>query len=69
MRRQIDDDRYWIALAAAFAVILYVSLAWAVFEWRNPLCNDMAFYRHLTSVVTWKRLPQYQEELTNAPNP
>ncbi len=41
---------------------LYVSLSWFIFEWKNPLCNELAFYKHFPSVLVWERLPQYQYE-------
>jgi hypothetical protein len=38
----------------------YVNVAWIVFRWNNPLCNDSAFRRHFVSVMAFKRFPQYQ---------
>jgi len=49
-------------LGLAFAMALYAGVAWFAFEWRNPLCNETAFYRHFPSVMTFKRLPQYQHD-------
>lgn len=42
------------------AAVLYIVMAWGAFEWRNPKCNEMAFIRHFPSVMTFKRLPEYQ---------
>jgi hypothetical protein len=46
----------------AFVVIapLYTSIAFAVFQWRNPLSNEMSFYRDFVEVITWQKLPEYQ---------
>ena len=43
-----------------FAVLLYIGIAWAVFQWRNPKSNEMSFYRHFWSVVTLEKLEKYQ---------
>lgn len=45
---------------ALFAMLLYVNIAWAVFQWRNPKSNEMSFYRHFWSVVTLDKLEKYQ---------
>lgn len=45
---------------ALFAVLLYVGIAWAVFQWINPTSNEMSFYRHFWSVVTLEKLEKYQ---------
>jgi hypothetical protein len=45
-----------------FVAVMYLMVSWFAFEWRNPTCNDTAFFRHFGSVVTWQRLPQYQEK-------
>lgn len=39
---------------------LYLAVAWPVFQWRNPLSNEMSFFRNFADVVTWKKLPEYQ---------
>ena len=41
-------------------VVLYISISLMGFEYRNPLCNRAAIFRHFISVISWKRLPQYQ---------
>ena len=45
---------------ALLAVLLYVGIAWEVFQWRNPKSNEMSFYRHFWSVVTLEKLEKYQ---------
>ena len=45
---------------ALFAVLLYVVIAWVVFQWRNPKSNEMSFYRHFWSVVTLEKMEKYQ---------
>ena len=45
---------------ALFAVLLYVGIAWGVFQWRNPKSNEMSFYRHFWSVVTMEKMEKYQ---------
>jgi hypothetical protein len=50
----------WVFLPILTVVIMYIGIACGVFEWRNPLCNEMAFFRHFQSVITFKQLPQYQ---------
>ena len=41
-------------------IFTYCGIAMIVFEYRNPLSNDLAFIRDFKSVMTFKRLPQYQ---------
>lgn len=38
----------------------YHSLAFMVWQWRNPKANEMTFYTHYVDVVTWKKLPEFQ---------
>jgi lipoprotein signal peptidase len=45
---------------ALFAVLLYVGIAWMVFQWQNPKSNEMSLYRHFWSVVTLEKLEKYQ---------
>lgn len=54
--------RWLRCLVMAFVVIalLYPSIAFAVFQWRNPLSNDMSFFRDFVEVITWQKLPEYQ---------
>lgn len=48
-------------LAVAFlACSLYMGIAWGVFQWRNPKANQMSYFRDFVSVVTWRRVPNYQ---------
>lgn len=54
-------DKHTIIVGLIFALLLYVVMAWGVFEWRHPLCNDAAFFRHFGSVLRFERLEQYQE--------
>jgi hypothetical protein len=45
---------------ALCAVFLYVGIAWAAFQWRNPTSNQMSFYRDFWSVITWEQMDKYQ---------
>ena len=47
-------------MISAVAVPTYYTVAWWVFQWRNPLANEMSFYRNWWEVASWKKLPQYQ---------
>jgi hypothetical protein len=38
----------------------YHSIAFGVWQWRNPKANTMTFYSHYMYVVTWKTLPEFQ---------
>jgi hypothetical protein len=42
------------------AILLYPLSAWFVFQWRNPLCNEMSFYRNFEDVIKLKKLSEYQ---------
>jgi hypothetical protein len=42
------------------AVVLYGMTAEVVFMWRNPTCNEMGLIRHIGSVLTFEKLPEYQ---------
>ena len=46
--------RSTMLLALLAVLVLYILMAWAVFQWRNPLSNGASFYRHFYSV---ERLP------------
>ena len=52
------------ALAAvagvAVAAIIWMSVAWPVFQWRNPIANNMSFFRDFGAVVTLQKLDKYQ---------
>jgi len=56
--RAVPLQRLVMALLVIGA--LYMSVAWPVFQWRNPLSNEMSFFRNFGDVVTWKKLPEYQ---------
>lgn len=40
--------------------VIYLSIAFAVFQWKNPLSNEMSFYRDFKSVITMQKLDKYQ---------
>ena len=44
----------------AMTLIAYHSLAFGVWQIRNPKANSMTFYTHYVDVVTWKKLPDFQ---------
>ena len=46
---------------ALLALVLYLALAGFVWSWRNPLGNEVTFWRHLPSALTFQALPQFQE--------
>jgi len=50
----------WYIEIGVIIVVVFLTISWKGFEWRNPICNEMAFYKHFISVITWKKLPQYQ---------
>ena len=54
--RSMSSDS-WVLGGSA---LLYVIVAWFVFQWRNPLSNEMAFFREFVDVVTWQTLVEYQ---------
>jgi len=49
-----------LVMALVISALLYQTVAWGVFQWRNPLSNEMSFYRNFLDVATWKKLPEYQ---------
>ena len=50
----------YIIYVLIFLFSIWIGISWFMFEWRNPLCNETAFYKHFPSVVTLKKLEQYQ---------
>lgn len=46
--------------AVLFVVFGYLAIAFAVFQWRNPLANKMSFYRDFGSVMRFEKVPGYQ---------
>lgn len=59
-RSEVIDNAITFGSLLIGALILYVAVAWPSFQWRNPKANQMSFYRDFTSVMTWRRLPEYQ---------
>lgn len=49
-----------IIIVAVIAMIGYHSLAFQVWQWRNPKTNSMTFYTRYLDVVTLKKLPEFQ---------
>jgi hypothetical protein len=62
MRNYYDANLFFVLKVFIFCVMIFLGIAGAVFEWRNPLCNSMAFFRHFPSVIKFERLPQFQYE-------
>lgn len=49
-----------LLLAVGITGAIYITLAWPVFQWRNPKCNEMGFYRHFIQVMTYQKMEVYQ---------
>jgi len=49
-----------LLLTVGIAGAIYITLAWPVFQFRNPKCNEMGFYRHFIQVVTYQKIEKYQ---------
>jgi len=63
MRKQLDRIVRLVknlTMALVAFLMLYQAIAWTAFQWRNPLSNEMSFYRNFLDVITWKKLPEYQ---------
>lgn len=43
------------------ATLAFLMVAMAAWEIRNPKANRATFFTHFTDVVTFQRLPQFQE--------
>lgn len=43
-----------------YALCLYAGIAQATFQIRNPKANEWTFWTEFTSVMTFKKLEQYQ---------
>jgi predicted negative regulator of RcsB-dependent stress response len=43
------------AWVATITIIVYISFAWKVYQYRNPHENEMAFYRNFIDVVTFSK--------------
>lgn len=56
----MKEDIKVIAGGLCMVGIVYLAIAWPVFQWRNPLANKMSFFRDFADVVTWQKLPGYQ---------
>ena len=49
-------------MALLVIAALYMAVAWPVFQWRNPLSNEMSFFRNFIDVVKWEKLPEFQPQ-------
>lgn len=49
-----------LLLISLLAFSAYVSLAFSVFQYRNPTANQMSFYRDFESVISFQKLDKYQ---------
>ena len=63
MKKVDQETLYVVFIAILVVVFFYMGVSWFIFEWRNPLCNEAAFFKHFPSVMSWKKLPQYQEQV------
>lgn len=53
----------YLKVAGVFApplFIVYLAFASAVWQWRNPLANRMTVFTEFRSVISLKKLPEYQ---------
>ena len=58
-----SDDMGWVQFGLILLLLVgsvYIGVAWFVFEWRNPLCNELALYRDFGAVVRFEKVPEYQ---------
>ncbi len=44
----------------SIVVIVYLMINWGIFQWRNPLANEMSFFRDFKEVITFKKMEKYQ---------
>lgn len=49
------------ACLLGIALILYIALAIEMFAWRNPKANQRVAWMHPIRVLTFARMPEYQE--------
>ncbi len=49
-----------IAYVVFVSILLYLVVACAVFQWRNPKANRMSLLRHFGKVVTFEKMEEYQ---------
>lgn len=40
--------------------LFYIMLASIVWQFNNPIANESTFYTHFISVITMKKLPEFQ---------
>ena len=50
MLKNIPEGASIVAAALFMGGVLYMSAAWPVFQWRNPLANKMSFFRDFVDV-------------------
>ena len=65
MLRFGENTKFAAIVAGIILVILAIVYFWIateVFEWRHPKANKKAKWHHFTSVVTFSRVPELQEE-------
>ena len=57
-----QKESIWVNIfGVSFCIaVLYVVIACAVFEFRNPLANRMAVFRDFTDVMQFNKLDKYQ---------
>lgn len=49
-----------LAMILITCFIFYVGVAWSVFQIRNPIAAQGAFFRNFVQVIEMKKLPEYQ---------
>ncbi len=53
-------DRAQLRFLCSMLPLMYVAVAFMVFQWRNPLANRMSIYRDFLAVVRFEKLDCYQ---------
>jgi len=57
----MDKSKAWFIIAALVSAILGLyTVAFLVFQWRNPKANSMTFYREPISIITFQKMDRYQ---------
>lgn len=49
-----------IVYSVLLVLTMFVSYKWTVFKFKNPLCNDSAFYSHFWEVMKGEEVHYFQ---------
>ena len=61
IRQELALGAFVLAVSFLILALLWLVVAIEAFQWRNPKANSRAGWMHPIAVLTFQRLPEYQE--------